>query len=446
MSTPFGKNMKLYIDGGAHDEKITMRLSGIPAGLTVDADGLAAFLARRSPKDPWETARKEESAPVFESGIKDGVTTGEEIVAAVRNTNTDRKAYASVNRFPRPSHADYPAVMKYGKGADLSGGGHFSGRLTVLTCTAGYIALCFLRREGIDVFAHIYSIRDIFDRPFSLTDPERDTDADFPVRDTEAGQKMREAMLNARAEGDSLGGVIECAVTGLRPGIGEHMFASVEAAVSDAVFSIPAVKGIEFGAGFAGTGFTGSEHNDAYYFDGENVRTYTNNNGGILGGMTTGMPIIFTAAIKPTPSIAKEQDTVDLVTRKAVKASVGGRHDACIVPRAVPVVEAAAALAITDLLLGETKKDTSLAGLRQDIDDLDSRLVSLLCARMELSKAVATEKAKSGKAVFDPEREKQLLQKIRAAAGEYAAPAEDIYGLILKYSKEIQKEIIERKR
>lgn len=444
MSAPFGKNIKLYIDGGAHDKEIVMRLFGIPAGITVDAEGLAAFLNRRRPQNAWETPRREQDTPVWMSGVVNGVTDGNEIRAVVKNENVNSSAYANINRFPRPSHADYPAVMKYGKNADLRGGGHFSGRLTVLTCTAGFIAMQYLKQYGVDVFAHIYAIKDVYDTPFDPTDPVKCKKA-FPVFDENAAAAMQSAMLDAKADGDSLGGIIECAVTGLPAGLGEHMFASVEAAISDAVFSVPAVKGIAFGAGFAGTAFRGSEHNDAYFSENGEIKTYTNNNGGILGGMTTGMPVIFTAAIKPTPSIAKEQPTVDLTTGENVKISVGGRHDACIVPRAVPVIEAAAALAVADILLGE-KTPEGLSALRREIDKTDEQIISLLTARMELSKAVAAEKAKTGAPVFDPAREAQLLERIKAFAGENAALAQEIYEIILKYSKNIQKEIIERKR
>lgn len=444
MSSPFGKNIKLYIDGGAHDEEIVMRLSGFPAGLVLDEAALLAFLDRRRPANAWETPRRETDIPVFESGVVNGVTDGSEIRAVVKNENADPSAYADVNRLPRPSHADYPAVMKYGKNVDLRGGGHFSGRLTVLTCTAGYVAMQYLKKYGAEVFAHIASIQNVCDAPFDPTAPVK-CEKPFPVFDDAAAAAMKAAMLKAKEDGDSLGGIVECAVTGLPAGLGEHMFASVEASIADAVFSVPAVKGISFGAGFRGTVLTGSEHNDRYYCENGKIKTYTNSNGGILGGMTTGMPVIFSAAIKPTPSIAKQQMTVDLATGKSVKLTVNGRHDACIVPRAVPVIEAAAALAVADILLGEEKAE-DLPALRRMIDRTDEQLLAILCGRMELSEAVAEEKAKTGRPVYDPEREARLLERIETLAGENAAPAREIYEVILKYSKKIQKEIIERKR
>ena len=445
MSFPFGKNIKLTIDGGAHDEKIVMRLSGVRAGIEVDSAELSAFLSRRAPSNTWETARKEEAPPHFTCGIANGATTGEEICAYIENYNVNSSAYADVNRFPRPSHADYPAVIKYGENVDLRGGGHFSGRLTALTCTAGFIAMQYIKRLGVEVFAHVYSVKDICDTPFSDVFPEKCSEG-LPVINKEAEKKMTAAMLEAGKNGDSLGGVIECAVTGLEPGLGEHMFRSVEAAISDAVFSVPSVKGIEFGAGFNGTRLFGSEFNDAYFYDSGTVKTRTNNNGGILGGMTNGMPVIFRAAIKPVPSIAKTQQTVDLAEHKNAEITINGRHDSCIVFRAVPVIEAAAALAAADILLGEEKHGTDILSLRREIDKTDAEIVSLLCSRMEISKAVAEEKAKTGKSVYDPEREKQLLDRIKALAGENAPLAEEIYNVILKYSKNIQTESMKGKR
>lgn len=437
MSVPFGHTIKLYIDGGAHDEKIVMRLFGIPAGVKLDEAELKNFLSRRSPGEPWETARREADKPVFECGVVNGATDGGEIRVILKNKNTDSASYSDVKRFPRPSHADYPALIKYGEAADLRGGGHFSGRLTALTCVSGFIAMQYLKMSGVEVFAHIYSVNGVADTPFSPTAPQKCPGA-FPVLNENAGEQMRSAMLRAKADGDSLGGIIECAITGLSPGLGEHMFASVEAAISDAVFSVPAVKGVEFGAGFSGTRLTGSGFNDAYCFDGNTVKTYTNNNGGILGGMTDGMPVIFRAAIKPVPSIAKEQDTVDLVKRENARIRVPGRHDSCVVPRAVPVIEAAAALAAADIMLGETALP-GLDAIRREIDRTDSDIVSLLNARMRLSRAAAVEKRGTGKAVYDPEREKWLLERIKAAAGENASLAAELYDIILEYSKKAQK-------
>ena len=356
MRKSYGQNISLDIFGGSHDEKIGMTLSGIGAGESIDLDALRAFLARRAPgRDRFSTTRRESDEPVFISGIENGVTTGEVIEAVIYNQNQRSGDYSSLVDTPRPSHADYAARMKYGEDVDLRGGGHFSGRLTAPMCIAGGICLQILERRGIKIGAHIYSVGSVKDTPFdpvtvSASDFDTIHSRDFSVLDECAGEKMKAEIDAARLDGDSIGGVIECAAVGLPTGLGEHMFGSVEAAVSSIVFGIPAVKGIEFGAGFGAAEMRGSENNDPFITDGKSIFTKTNNAGGILGGMTSGMPLIFRAAIKPTPSIALEQDTVSLSRMENVNITVGGRHDPCIVPRAVPVFEAAAALAIIDLM------------------------------------------------------------------------------------------------
>ncbi len=357
MENLYGSNIKLNIYGGSHDEKIGMTLEGLPAGEIIDLGALGAFMARRAPgNDPYSTARKEPDEPIFLSGLDGNITNGDVIEAVIYNKNQRSGDYSSLADTPRPSHADYAAIKKYGSDVDLRGGGHFSGRLTAPMCIAGGICLQILERRGIYIASHIYSIGNISDRPFDPVNiSKRDFDIlhywKFPVLEGASGERMKALIQKARLDGDSVGGIVETAVIGLPVGLGEHMFRSVEAAVSGIVFAIPAVKGIEFGAGFAASHMTGSENNDPFYTDGTNVYTKTNNAGGILGGMTSGMPLIFRAAIKPTPSIAKEQDSVSLSKMQNVKLSIGGRHDPCIVPRAVPVFEAAAALAVTDLIL-----------------------------------------------------------------------------------------------
>ncbi len=354
----YGKRIKLDIYGGSHDDRIGMTLSGIPAGEAIDIGALRAFLSRRAPgNDPYSTSRREPDEPVFISGLDENhVTDGNVIEAVIYNQNQRSGDYSSLSDTPRPSHADFAARQKYGESVDLRGGGHFSGRLTAPMCIAGGICLQILARRDIHIAAHIFSVGGIFDKPFDPVNiSKRDLDIlhawKFPVLEGASGERMKSLIQRVRLDGDSVGGIVECAVIGLPIGLGEHMFDSVEAAVSGIVFGIPAVKGIEFGAGFAASTMLGSQNNDPFYMDGDRVKTRTNNSGGILGGMTNGMPLIFRAAIKPTPSIAKEQDTVSLSRRENVKITVGGRHDPCIVPRAVPVFEAAAALAITDLMI-----------------------------------------------------------------------------------------------
>ncbi len=352
----YGKRIKLDIYGGSHDEKIGMTVSGLPAGETVDLNELKAFMARRAPgNDPYSTSRKEPDEPVFLSGLSGNALTGGTVEAVIYNQNQRSGDYSQLADTPRPSHADFAAICKYGKDVDLRGGGHFSGRLTAPMCIAGGICLQILAKRGIHIGAHIYSVGNIYDKPFDAVNvSKRDLDIlhywKFPVLEGASGEKMKRLIEAARSNGDSVGGIIECAVIGLPTGLGEHMFDSVESSVSNIVFGIPAVKGIEFGAGFAAAEMLGSQNNDPFYTDGHHIYTQTNNAGGILGGMTTGMPLIFRTAFKPTPSIAKEQDTVSLSRMENVKITVGGRHDPCIVPRAVPVIEAAAALAVMDLI------------------------------------------------------------------------------------------------
>lgn len=356
MSNQYGNNLKLSVYGGSHDVEIGVRLSGLPVGFAVDMDALQAFLARRAPGgNALSTPRKEADRPLFLTGLDGNVTSGEELHAVIRNENTRSSDYSFVYDTPRPGHADYAALKKYGNGVDLRGGGRFSGRLTAPLCIAGGIALQILASRGIHVGAHVCAIADVADTRFG-TDVTPDTlqaltKMPFPVLDPAAEEPMRERILAARAEGDSVGGIIECAVTGLPIGLGEHMFDGVEGRVAALAFSVPAVKGVEFGAGFAAAAMRGSENNDVFRTDGSRVYTETNHCGGILGGMTNGMPLVFRMAFKPTPSIAKEQQTISLTRMENTTLKIGGRHDPCVVLRAVPVVEAVAALAVLDLLL-----------------------------------------------------------------------------------------------
>ncbi len=357
MSTHYGKNIDLQIYGGSHDEEIGVIIKGLPIGTKIDQDKLLSFMARRKPgQNALSTSRNEADAPVFVQGVTDGIITEETVRAVIYNTNQKSGDYKSLSCIPRPSHADYAAIMKYGKNVDLRGGGHFSGRLTAPLCIAGAICIQLLEQKGIYIGAHLYSLGNQKDVPFdevNLSSADICTlhESDFPAINAECGKKMEEEILSAKAEGDSVGAVIECAATGLPAGLGEHMFWGVENRISSIVFGIPAVKGIEFGNGFECAKKRGSQSNDAFYTDGQKIYTKTNNCGGILGGMTSGMPLIFRAAMKPTPSIFCEQDSVDMNTMTNVKLSIKGRHDPCVAVRAIPVFEAATAIAIFDMLL-----------------------------------------------------------------------------------------------
>ena len=330
MGNTCGTIYRFTIWGQSHAPAIGVTIEGIPAGFRPDMEALGDFLARRAPGNgPFSTTRKESDVPEILSGLADGVTCGAPLTAFIRNTNTRSGDYDELRRVPRPGHADYPAYVKYGEARDVSGGGQFSGRLTAPLCITGGLALQLLAREGVSIRARIASVG-------GETEPSL----------------MTAAMQSAKDAGDSVGGVIECICEGVPAGLGEPMFGGMENRIAQTVFGIPAVKGIEFGAGFRAASIRGSENNDPYYYDeGGAVRTVGNNAGGILGGITTGMPILFRAAFKPTPSIGIEQDSVDLISGGNVKLTVKGRHDPCIVPRAVPVVEAAAACAIYDALL-----------------------------------------------------------------------------------------------
>ena len=354
MSSMYGENLRMSVFGQSHAPAIGMTLDGIPAGLPVDMAALQAFLARRAPgQNGFSTTRKEADTPEFLCGISDGFTCGAPVTAIIRNTNTRSGDYDNLRDCPRPGHADYTAQIKYGGYQDAAGGGHFSGRLTAPICIAGGLCIQWLAQKGIRVGAHIASIAGISDMPFDMTDPQIDAvGKEFPVLDTEAGEAMGNAILEAKSAGDSVGGVIECAVTGLPAGLGDPMFDGVENRIAGVVFGIPAVKGLEFGLGFGLSAMRGSLSNDPFIMSNGEVRTATNNCGGILGGITDGMPLIFRAAVKPTPSIATCQRSVSLSQKAEQELIVKGRHDPCIVPRAVPVIEAAAAIAVMDMILG----------------------------------------------------------------------------------------------
>ena len=357
MGSTWNSRLCLSIFGQSHGAAIGMTLDGIPAGEAIDTNALNAFMARRAPgRFPWSTARSEDDIPEFLSGIVNGMTCGAPITAIIRNKNIRSKDYENIMDVPRPGHADYTAHMKYRGFQDVSGGGHFSGRLTAAICIAGGICLQILRRRGITVGAHISSIGDISDTSLDAVNVDETIlsalrDMDLPVLNSDKAEVMIRKIEQVKSDGDSIGGVISCAAIGLPPGLGNPMFGGMENRISSLVFGIPAVKGIEFGAGFRSTYILGSENNDPFYMNGSTVKTHTNNHGGILGGITSGMPLIFQVAIKPTPSIAKEQESISLSRGESAKLEVRGRHDPCIVPRAVPCIEAATAIAIYDSIL-----------------------------------------------------------------------------------------------
>ena len=356
MSSTFSGNIRISIFGQSHSGGIGCVIDGLPTGEQIDLDQLQAFLSRRAPGGKsWATSRSEADAPEILSGLVNGKTCGAPLSAVIRNTNTRSGDYDNLRDVPRPGHADYTAHIKYGGHQDVSGGGHFSGRLTATLCIAGGICRQILSRRGIETGAHILSIGNISEPGYDPVNLAPETLAaaakPFPVLDDKIGEMMQAEIRAAQEDCDSVGGVIECAATGVPVGLGDTMFDGMENRIARIVFAIPAVKGIEFGAGFEAARMRGSRNNDSYYMDGSSVRTRTNNAGGILGGITSGMPLLFRAAIKPTPSIAREQESISLSRMENAVLAVRGRHDPCIVPRAVPVMEAAMAIALMDAIL-----------------------------------------------------------------------------------------------
>lgn len=355
MSSTYGESLKLSVFGQSHGSAIGMCLDGVPAGLPVDTERLQAFLSKRAPgQTAYTTPRKEADVPEFLSGITNGYTCGAPIAAIIYNTNTRSGDYENLRDCPRPGHADFTAQIKYRGYQDVSGGGHFSGRLTAAICIAGGLCKQWLEHSGIHIAAHIHTIAGITDEPITLDRCIPDLaliQESFPVVNPLAGEKMCDAISAAKADGDSVGGIIECFITGLPAGIGEPIFGGMEGKIAQIVYGVPAVKGIDFGSGFAVSDLRGSQNNDPFTMKNGRIITKTNNAGGILGGITTGMPLIFRAAIKPTPSIARKQESVSLSTAEPVQLQITGRHDPCIVPRAVPVIEAAAAVAVFDAYL-----------------------------------------------------------------------------------------------
>lgn len=354
MGSSYGENIRLTIFGQSHSAAIGMTLEGLPAGCEINEDELIRFLKRRAPgQNSYSTQRREADTPEFLCGVKNGFTCGTPLTAIIRNTDQRSKDYSNLAVLPRPGHADYTAQVKYSGYQDYAGGGHFSGRLTAPLCIAGGVILQQLKKEGISILTRISSIADVYDDgELNASTSEKA----FPTVSDEMGQKMMERIAEAKSEGDSVGGVIECKILGLPAGLGDPMFDGMEQRIASIVFSIPAVKGLEFGLGFECARITGSENNDEFAVEGGKIVTKTNNCGGILGGITNGMPLTFKAAFKPTPSIGKAQQSVNLISSVEEELIIKGRHDPCIVPRAVPCIEAAAAIAVYDAILSRKKE------------------------------------------------------------------------------------------
>lgn len=358
MERTFGDKLKISIYGASHAPGgIGVTATGVPSGFKIDTAALEAFMQRRAPgQNLLSTQRKEPDKVEFISGVTNSVTNGDTLEMRIANTDQRSRDYSQFSDCPRPSHADYTAKLKWGDGVDMAGGGPFSGRMTAPLCAIGAVALQMLEARGIVIGAHIASVYDINDAPLdSVNITAEELKAikakSFPVIDDKMGEAMQERILRARRDGDSVGGIIECCAVGLPGGIGGPLFDGVEGHIAEAVFAVPAVRGIEFGAGFKAAAMRGSEHNDPFCIKDGKVATAKNDHGGILGGITSTMPLVFRTAMKPTPSISVEQDSVSLSEMKPKKLVIGGRHDPCIAHRAVPVIEAAAAVALLDMII-----------------------------------------------------------------------------------------------
>lgn len=380
MISTIGKNVRISVWGGSHEPAIGVDITGIPVGTEIDMDKLTAFLRRRAPGNSiFATRRKEPDIPLPLSGLEpcsihrsdavqsDTVSNGDPsgkrmivtdntISLEIRNTDTRSADYRALRTVPRPGHADYTARLRYGDSLNMAGGGPFSARMTAPLCIAGGIAMQILERQGITIGGHIYSIADARDEPFDPTAVNADLLNDLKTKDMavisrSAKLEMQKRIWLAMEDRDSVGGVVEVCGLNIPAGIGGAMYDGLESTLAPLFFGIPAVKGVEFGAGFAATLLRGSQNNDAFYYEGDTVKTRTNNHGGILGGITTGMPLIARLAFKPTPSIAKEQASVDLYRKENTTLRVKGRHDPCVVMRAVPIAEAAMALGLLDCIM-----------------------------------------------------------------------------------------------
>ena len=361
MSSIWGKQIQISIFGESHGEAIGVTIDGIKAGEKIDFDHINKQMKRRAPaRDDTTSSRKEDDNVKILSGILNGCTTGSPICAIIKNINANSIDYNELTSIARPGHADYTAHIKYNGFQDVRGGGHFSGRLTAPLTFAGSICQQILMKKNIKIAAHIQSIKDIQDSKFDPINIQESLIDDlasqnFPTIDKDIKIAMKNIIKNAREKRDSVGGIIECAVIGIPAGIGNPMFNGIENCISSIVFGIPAVKGIEFGLGFDSSYMYGSDNNDEFYNNDGEIRTKTNNHGGILGGISSGMPIIFRVAIKPTPSIGIKQHTINLSNKINSTIEIKGRHDPCIVSRAVPIIEAATSISILELLYEDGK-------------------------------------------------------------------------------------------
>ena len=352
MSSGWGNKVRISLFGESHGKGIGVVIDGLPAGEALDLDRIREQMVRRMPgKDAWSTKRAEQDLTEILSGFYQGKTTGTPLTAILRNTDTHSTDYRELEKLPRPGHADLTGLARYNGANDPRGGGHFSARIMAPLTFAGAVCLQILERRGISITAHVYEIAGIPDTPYDgMSKPESVAGKAFPVLSDEQGEKMAAAIEDARMNLNSVGGVVECAAVGFPAGLGRPIFDNIESRLASILFGIPAVKGVEFGKGFAASRSNGFDNNDSPQFTENGIRLLSNNGGGVEGGISNGMPILVRCAFKPTSSIGREQDTINLSTGQNDKLVVKGRHDPCVVPRAVPIVESAVAVALLDIL------------------------------------------------------------------------------------------------
>lgn len=436
LSSSFGKNLKITITGGSHEKEMVLTVQGLPPGKNININQLQSFLDRRAPgRDDLSTSRKEGDKVCLRQNDQDiapeDFVTSSDMTFVIKNNNHNSKEYNL--KYPRPGHADLPAYLKYGDTVNMAGGGPFSGRMTAMLCVIGGIAIQLLKDFGITIGSQTLSIAYAKNRPLDPVAPNA----------TPINQMMKDEIAYAKEDGNSIGGVVEVFATGLPTGLGGPMYDGVESILSPILFGIPGVKGVEFGNGFAAANLMGSENNDDIFAvtNDHKILTATNNHGGVLGGLTTGMPLILRVGFKPTPSIGKTQKTVNLDTGKPESFKIQGRHDPCIVPRALPVTEAATAVGILDMMIGEGyfNDPDDLSQLRNQIDEIDNQLVGLLKKRMSISEKVAKYKIAHNMPIYQSSREDDILQKV-------GPQLENIYKEIFNTSKQIQQDLVQNDR
>ena len=463
ISSSFGKNLLVRIWGGTHEPYVGADILGFPEGQTLDFAKLERFMARRSPSANklGSSPRTESDSVIITSGLRDFTTSCEKLSLKIRNQDIDKSAYDLTFDIPRPGHADYPAKVKYGDSLDLSGGGPFSARMTAPLCAAGGITMQYLETQNIFIAGRIYSIAGIQDEDIDYTNPDLSAFLKLnreaiPCFSRSQAEKMQHAIEHAVAENDSVGSVVEAFVWGLPVGLGSPMYQGIESVLAPILFAIPAVKAVSFGSGTAASSMLGSQHNDSFRFENGKIVTPTNNHGGIFGGLATGMPLYCKVYFKPTASIMRTQNSVNLKTGENCELNLRGRHDSCLGIRAVPIVEAALALGICDILLSEQNNPLQsscckdLDTMRKSIDFIDSKLAEFLLYRYDLVSQIGKLKKENSLPIEGAEREefiKNSLKKIVNSAWDIDADIKpkalsyisDIFELIITKSKEVQK-------